>query len=113
MGDVAPILHEFACWCAEGALRLVKNPDPRSVAAIAAKRAWLRGEITEKELAAARAAAWAAAEAAAWAAAEAAARAAAWTAAEAAARAAARAAAWAAARENQNDWLECAVRKVA
>lgn len=66
----APILHEFACRCAEYALSYVDNPDPRSIAAIKAKRKWLRGEITDKELAAewdaARAAAWAAARAAAW-----------------------------------------------
>ena len=39
----APVLHEFACRCAEEAPKLVKNPDPRSVAAIEAKRRWLRG----------------------------------------------------------------------
>ena len=32
------ILHEFACQCAEQALALVGKPDPRSVAAIKAKR---------------------------------------------------------------------------
>jgi len=105
----APILHEFACRCAENALKLVDNPDPRSVAAIEAKRAWLRGEIDNNQLdaawdaaqaaarAAALAAAWAAALDAAWAAAldtaQAAARAAALAAAQAAARAAALAAA--------------------
>lgn len=52
-----PILHEFACRCAENALALVDNPDPHSVAAIAAKRAWLRGEINNKQLGAAWAAA--------------------------------------------------------
>lgn len=57
----APILHEFACRCAEYALSFVDNPDPRSIAAIDAKRKWLRGEITDKELRAAGAAAWAAA----------------------------------------------------
>jgi hypothetical protein len=62
----APILHEFACRCAESALKLVDNSDPRSVAAIAAKRAWLRGKITDKQLAAASAAARAAARDAAW-----------------------------------------------
>lgn len=60
-----PILHEFACRCAEDALKLVDKPDPRSVAAIVAKRAWLRGDISDGELyaasAAASAAAWAAA----------------------------------------------------
>ena len=70
----APILHEFACRCAEYALSFVDNPDPRSIAAIEAKRKWLRGEITDKELYAAQAAAWDAARAAEWAAARDAAR---------------------------------------
>ena len=102
----APVLHEFACRCAEEALKLVKNPDPRSVAAIEAKRRWLRGEIGDEELEAARDAAWAAARDAASAAARDAASAAAWDAAQDAARDAARDAAkdaakdaaWAAAR---------------
>lgn len=64
------ILHEFACRCAEYALSFVDNPDPRSVAAIEAKRKWVRGEISDDELAAAWDAAWAAA----WVAARAAAR---------------------------------------
>ena len=63
-------VHEFACRCAELALRRVKNPDPRSVAAIEAKRAWMKGEISGAELAAARdaasGAAWDAARDAAW-----------------------------------------------
>ena len=83
-------LHEFACRCAEEALKLVEDPDPRSVAAIEAKRKWLKGEISDEELAAAWAAAWAA-----WAAAWDAANVAAWDAASDAASAAARAA-WAA-----------------
>ena len=99
----APILHEFACRCAEYALSFVDNPDPRSIAAIDAKRKWLRGEIADKELAASRAAAMATARAAARDAAWAAARAAAWAAAGAAARAAARAAAWAAAWDAARD----------
>ena len=86
----APILHEFACRCAEYALSFVDNPDPRSIAAIEAKRKWLRGEITDKELDAARDAArdaeWDAARDAAWDAE--------WDAARAAARAAAWDAAW-------------------
>ena len=104
MLDATCILHEFACQCAEDALALVAEPDPRGVAAIDAKRAWLRGEITDEELdaawAAARDAAWNAASAAARdarAAARAAASAAARAAASAAARAVARAAAWGAA----------------
>ena len=70
----APILHEFACRCAEYALSFVESPDPRGIAAIEAKRKWLRGEITDAELAAicdvasraAMAAAWSAANAVAW-----------------------------------------------
>ena len=57
----APILHEFACRCAERALSRIDNPDTCSVAAIAVKRAWLRGEITNDQLESARDAAyWAA-----------------------------------------------------
>ena len=70
----APIMHEFACRCAEKALSRVEKPDPRSVEAIAVKRAWLRGEATDDELSAA----WSAARSAAWDAARSAARSAAW-----------------------------------
>ena len=87
----APILHEFACRCAEYALSFMDNPDPRSIAAIEAKRKWLRGEITDMELRAARDDARDAARDAAWYAARDAARAAAW--------AVARDAAWAVARD--------------
>lgn len=89
----APVLHEYACRCAEYALSLIDNPDPRSVAAIEAKRKWLRGEIDDSALAAAKAAA----KDAAWDAACAAAGAAAWGAAWYAARTADRDAAWGAA----------------
>ncbi len=111
------ILHEFGCRCVEEALKLVENPDPRSLAAIEAKRSWLRGEISDDELwkarakalAAARAAAWYAACAAAWSAARAAAwdaaRPAAWDAAWYAASAAASAAARNAARARQVSML--------
>ena len=51
--DATNTLHEFACWCAERALKAVENPDPRSIAAIEAKRKWLRGEIADDELSAA------------------------------------------------------------
>lgn len=84
----APVLHEYACRCAEYALTFVREPDSRSIAAIEAKRKWLRGEISNDDLTAADAA-WDAAWAAAWAvaaAADAAADAAAWAAARAAAR---------------------------
>ena len=87
----------FAVWCGREALKLVKEPDARSVNACDVAERFANGEATNEELAVARDAAWAAAWAA-WAAASAAsdvsaARAAAW----AAARAAAWAAAWAAA----------------
>jgi hypothetical protein len=66
----APVLHELACRFAEAALirerEASREPDPRSWAAIEAKRAWLRGEITDEQLQATGAAwaAWAAWEAA-------------------------------------------------
>lgn len=116
IGDVEPILYEAACHFAETALRVANVTDPRSWAAIEAKRKWLRGEITDKELAVARAAArdaaWAACDAASDAACDAA-RDAAWAAARDAASDAARDAAWDAAWDAQNDWLECAVREFA
>ena len=100
--DATLILHEFACRVAETALAKEDKPDPRSVAAINAKRRWVRGEISDKELAAAwdaaRAATWAAAKAATRAAARAATWAAAWDAARAATWDAAKAATWDAAR---------------
>ena len=108
----------FAVWCAREALKLVANPDPRSVNACDVAERYANGEATDEELAAARDAAWTASDAAsdaaraasdaasdaaraasdaAWAAARAAARAATWdarAAAQDAARAAARAATW-------------------
>ena len=108
----APILHEFACRCAEDALSRIDNPDPRSINAIAIKRRWIAGEATDEELAAARTAAWAA-----QAAAQDAARTAAWatwTAARAAvrvARTAAQDAAEAAARNAQVDMLTQMLRE--
>ena len=97
----AHILHEFACRCADRAIARIGKPDSRSVAAIEAKRKWLRGEISDDELDAAWDAARAAAKYAARAAAMAAARAAARDAAMAAERAAARDAERAAEREWQ------------
>ena len=103
----APILHEFACRCAEYALSFVESPDPRSIAAIEAKRKWLRGEITDAELHAARASAWSAVSSAAmdasWVAASDTARAAAWGVAWAAAPAAAWGAATAAESNTTGD----------
>ena len=72
----------FACDCADEALKLVKQPDPRSIEAVQMARLFAAGEASLEQLAAARDAAWAAAWDAAWAAA--------WDAARAAARAAAR-----------------------
>ena len=95
----------FAVWCARRALALIPSPDPRSIAACDVAERHARGEASDADLAAARAAAWdaarAAARAAAWAAAWDAAWAAAWDAAWAAAWDAARAAAWDAARAAQ------------
>jgi hypothetical protein len=111
MADASTMLHEFACDVAEQAVRQAGVTDERCHAAIACKRRWLRGEATDKELAAAevvaRAAARVAAGAATWAAKEAA-WAAAWAArdARAAVRAAARAAARDAARAALNADLE-------
>jgi len=48
-------------------LSKVTNPDPRSLAAIKAKRKWMKGKISDKDLDAAESAAWAAARSAAWA----------------------------------------------
>ena len=96
----APVLHEYACRCAEYALTFVREPDSRSIAAIEAKRKWLRGEISNDDLTAARAAADAARAAAD--AAGTAADAAAWTA----------DAAWAAAREHEVKLLKELLREV-
>ena len=82
------ILHEYACWNAENALRLIPNPDSRSIAAIKARRDWMCGEISDEQMAAARVATWVAAGVASWTAARAAAGVASWEAARAAARAA-------------------------
>ena len=116
--DISTELNEWACCNAEVALLVAEIEDSRCWEAIEAKRAWLRGEISDKELAAAwaaardaawdaaRAAAWAAARAVAWDAAWDADRAAAWDAAWVAAWDAARAAARDAARAAQNADIE-------
>jgi hypothetical protein len=98
----APILNEAVCRFAERVLARIENPDPRSVDGIAMNRMWVRGEATEDEMLAARAAARAAAwdaEAATEDAARIAARDAAHAAAHAAAGEAAGEAAWDAARD--------------
>jgi hypothetical protein len=96
-------LRLFAVWCAREVLKLVDNPDQRSVAACDVAEKYANGDATQKELAAAGDAAGAAAWAAAWDAARDAARDAAWDAARDAARAAAGAAAWAAAWDAARD----------
>ena len=52
------IIVEFACLCAEHALTIDKVTDERCWNAIKVKRAWMRGEASYDELAAARTAAW-------------------------------------------------------
>ena len=94
----APILHELACRCAEYALSFVEGSDPRSIAAIEAKRKWLRGKITDAELDVARGEARDAAHDTAMYAARIAARVAAQDAAWVIAKVIAQDAAWAAAR---------------
>jgi len=93
----------FAVWCAREALKLVDNPDPRSVEAVDVAERYANGQADDEDLnaawAVARDAAWAVARAAAWAAAWAAAEDAAWAAARAAAEDAARDAARAAAED--------------
>ena len=106
MADATETLHLFACWCAEKALCVAGVTDERCWDAIEAKSKWLRGEISDVELAAARDVAWvarAAAGDAAWAAAQGVAWAAAWDAARAVAQTVAWAAAWAAARDAAGD----------
>ena len=71
MAPADATLHEFACRCAEDILHFFEDEfpdDKRPRLAIEAKRKFLRGEISEQESDAARAAAWDAARAAAWAA---------------------------------------------
>jgi hypothetical protein len=102
MADATNTLHEFACLCAEEALRTAKVENVRCWNAINTKRKWLRGEATNEELSAAESAAWTAAGSAAWTAASgaawSAAGSAAWTAASGAAWSAAESEAWSAAR---------------
>jgi len=50
VADATATLHEFACWCAEDALRAAGVMDERCWAAIRTKRAWLRGDATDGEL---------------------------------------------------------------
>ena len=63
--DATKLLHLFACWAAENALKDAKVTDERCWKAIKIKRQWLGKKATDEELAAASAAARAAARAAA------------------------------------------------
>jgi len=71
MANIDYILHEFACRCAERALKTDGITDERCWNAITTKRLWLDGKATYAELYAARGAAFSAAQDAAWAAAQA------------------------------------------
>ena len=86
--DCTAVFHEFACLCAEQSFEVIKKRGtvvaPEMLACVDAKRKWLRGEISDSELYAARDAAIVGDSAGAYAAAYAAAR----DAARAAARAA-------------------------
>ena len=105
VGDVTNLLWLASCNFAETACRTAKWTNPRSLAAIEARRGWVAGTVTDQGLSAARSAAVSAAGSAAWSAARSAARSAAWS--------AAGPAAWSAAWSERNDWLECAVRDMA
>ena len=50
----------FAVWCAREALKLVDNPDQRSIDACDVAERYANGDATDEELVAARGAAWAA-----------------------------------------------------
>ena len=56
----------FAVWCAREALKLIENPDPRSINSCDVAERFANGTATSLELAAARSAAGAAAGDAAW-----------------------------------------------
>jgi hypothetical protein len=62
IADATLVLHEFACWCADRALQQMQvrghKIDKRLRGAIAAKRAWLRGEIANSTLGVAEEEAW-------------------------------------------------------
>jgi len=48
----------FAVWCAREALKLISNPDPRSIKACDVAEKFANGDATKDELSEARAAAW-------------------------------------------------------
>lgn len=51
-------LRLFAVWCAREALKLVDNPNERSINACDVSERYANGEVTDEELHAARNAAW-------------------------------------------------------
>ena len=51
-------LRLFAVWCAREALKLIKDPDPRSIAACNVAERFAHGQATAEELTAAQDAAW-------------------------------------------------------
>jgi len=104
MVDATPVLHEFACRCAERALKRASVKDQRCWDAIEMKRLWVRGEATDEELNAAKDTA----STAAWDAA----RVAAWAAAGYAASTAARNEAWCTDRALERDWQEAELVKL-
>lgn len=87
-------LRLFAVWCAREALKMVDNPDQRSINACDIAERYANGKATAEELDAARVAAWDAARATALVAA--------WAAAWASACDAARVAVWAATEKQLN-----------
>jgi hypothetical protein len=54
----AKTLRLFACWCAREALKLVKEPDARFLAAVKTAERYAHGRATKEELAAAQSEAW-------------------------------------------------------
>lgn len=63
LGDATRVLHEFAIWCAQEAIRRTEvDVDPRLQRAIDTKVRWLNGEVYGEALAEARVGAWKAGE---------------------------------------------------
>lgn len=48
--DASRTLHEFCVWCTDRALKWVEAPDPRCVEALARKREWLTGTVSDEDL---------------------------------------------------------------
>ena len=108
MANITAELHEFACQCAEDALKNAEIADPLLWGAVEAKRKWLKGEVTDQQLNAA----WSAAQDAAWSAAQDAAWSAAQNVAWSAAQDAAWSAAWSAARSAARTKQDIELRKI-